>query len=80
MIPTAAEVTELPDDTVTVLDAGRSFTWEQRQPGSTVAAHHVVTPLHDGGALVELSVVMSGVLGGVVGRLLGGRGFDRIDL
>lgn len=55
--------------TVTALDAGRSFTWEQRQPGCTVAAHHVITPLSEGHARVELRVVMSGVLAGVVGRL-----------
>jgi len=55
--------------TVTALDPGRAFTWEQRQPGSTVSAHHECTPLPDGGTRVELSVVMSGALGGVVGRL-----------
>ena len=45
------------------------FTWEQRQPGSTVAAHHVCAPLPDGGTRVELRVVMSGTVGDVVGRL-----------
>lgn len=55
--------------TVTALDPGRSFTWEQRQPGSKVSAHHECTPLPDGGSRVELRVVMSGALGGVVGRL-----------
>jgi uncharacterized protein YndB with AHSA1/START domain len=55
--------------TVTALEPGSSFTWEQRQPGSTVSAHHACTPLPDGGTRVELTVVMSGALGGVVGRL-----------
>ena len=55
--------------TVTALDPGRAFSWEQRQPGSTVTAHHECVPLPDGGTRVELSVVMSGAFGGVVGRL-----------
>ena len=56
--------------TVTALEPGKQFTWEQRQPGSTVVAHHECTPLlPDGGTRVELTVEMTGVLGGVVGRL-----------
>jgi uncharacterized protein YndB with AHSA1/START domain len=55
--------------TVTALEAGSVFTWEQRQPGSTVVAHHTCAPLAAGGTQVELGVVMSGALGGVVGRL-----------
>ena len=55
--------------TVTALDPGSAFTWEQRQPGSTVSAHHECIPLPDGGTRVELRVVMGGALGGVVGRL-----------
>lgn len=55
--------------TVTSLEHGTSFTWEQRQPGSVVVAHHDSTPLPGGGTRVELRVVMSGLLGGVVGRL-----------
>lgn len=55
--------------TVTALEPGRAFTWEQRQPGSTVSAHHECTPLPDGGTRVELSVVMGGAVGGVMGRL-----------
>jgi hypothetical protein len=61
-IPTGAYV-------VTRLEPGRAFTWQQRQLGSTVSAHHDCTPLPDGGTRVELRVVMSGVVGGVVGRL-----------
>jgi hypothetical protein len=55
--------------TVTALESGSSFTWEQRQPGSTVAAIHECTQLPDGGTRVDLKVVMSGAIGGVVGRI-----------
>jgi hypothetical protein len=55
--------------TVTALVPGSAFTWEQRQPGSTVSAHHECAPLPDGGTRVELRVVMSGAVGQVVGRL-----------
>ena len=58
--------------TVTALERDSSFTWEQRQPGSKVSAHHVCTPLRDGRTRAELRVVMTGVLGGVVGRLYRG--------
>jgi uncharacterized protein YndB with AHSA1/START domain len=50
--------------TVTALEPGRAFTWEQRRPGSTVSAHHECAPLPDGGTRVELRVVMSGAAGG----------------
>ena len=50
--------------TVTALEPGSAFTWEQRQPGSTVSAHHECAPLPDGGTRVELRVVMSGAVGG----------------
>jgi uncharacterized protein YndB with AHSA1/START domain len=55
--------------TVTALVPGTAFTWEQRQPGSRVTAHHECAPLPDGGTRVDLQVVMSGAVGGVVGRL-----------
>lgn len=55
--------------TVTTLDPGRAFTWEQRQPGSRVTAHHACSPLQGGGTRVELTVAMSGAIGAVVGRL-----------
>jgi uncharacterized protein YndB with AHSA1/START domain len=55
--------------TVTALEPGTAFRWEQRRPGSTVQAHHVCEPLSTGGTRVELTVVMSGALGGAVGRL-----------
>jgi uncharacterized protein YndB with AHSA1/START domain len=58
--------------TVTGLVPGRAFTWEQRQPGSTVSAHHECVRLPDGGTRVELRVVMGGAVGGVVGRLYRG--------
>ncbi len=56
---------------MTALEPGRAFTWEQRQPGSKVSAHHECAPLPDGGTRVELRVSMGGVVGGVVGRLYG---------
>jgi uncharacterized membrane protein len=55
--------------TVTALEPGSAFTWQQRQPGSTVSAHHECAPLPGGGTRVELRVVMGGAVGGVVGRL-----------
>ena len=55
--------------TVTALERGSVFTWQQRQPGSTVSAHHECTPLPDGGTRVELRVEMVGTLRGFVGRL-----------
>ena len=58
--------------TVTALEPGRAFTWEQRQPGSRVSAHHECVPLPDGGTRVELSVVMGGAVGGFVGRFYRG--------
>ena len=55
--------------TVTRLEPGSVFTWRQRQPGSSVSAHHECAPLPGGGTRVELTVGMSGALGAVVGRL-----------
>ena len=55
--------------TVTAFAPGIAFTWEQRQPGSRVSAHHECAPLAGGGTRVVLRVVMSGALGGVVGRI-----------
>jgi hypothetical protein len=54
--------------TVTAFEPGSAFTWEQRQPGATVSAHHECAPLPDGGTRVRLEVVMSGVIGGIMGR------------
>jgi uncharacterized membrane protein len=55
--------------TVTALEPGSAFTWEQRQPGSTVSAHHQCAALPDGVTRVELRVVMTGPVGGAVGWL-----------
>jgi uncharacterized protein YndB with AHSA1/START domain len=55
--------------TVTALEPGSAFTWEQRQPGSPVSAHHQCAALPDGVTRVELRVVMTGPVGGVVGWL-----------
>jgi hypothetical protein len=54
---------------VTALEPGSVFIWEQRQPGSTVTAHHECARLPDGGTRVELRVAMTGAVGQVVGRL-----------
>ena len=55
--------------TVTALEPRSAFAWEQRQPGSTVSAHHECAPLANGGTRVQPRVVMSGAVGAVVGRL-----------
>ena len=55
--------------TVTALEPGSLFTWQLRQLGSTVTARHECAPLPGGGTRVRLSVEMTGVVGGVVGRL-----------
>ena len=39
--------------TVTALEPGCAFTWEQRQPGSTVSAQHECAPLSGGGTRVR---------------------------
>lgn len=57
--------------TVTELEPGRSWTWEARSPGAhTVATHRLTT---DGTITVaEQSIVQSGALGRIVGRLYRG--------
>ena len=55
--------------TVTQLEDGRSFTWEARTGGLTVAASHIVEPA-DGGALVTLTIEPKGVLGTMLSPLI----------
>ena len=55
--------------TVTDVEPGRSFTWEQSGPGVRTTAHHRLEPLPDGGTRVHLVVEQSGWLGNLVGRL-----------
>ena len=54
----------LPDATwtVTEVEPGRSFTWEQRGPGVRTTARHALAPLEDGSTRVLLSVEQSGWL------------------
>ncbi len=58
--------------TVTSLEAGRSFTWEQRRPGVRTVASHRLEPLPDGGTRVHLAVEQGGWLGRLVGRAYAG--------
>ena len=45
--------------TVTEVEPGRSFTWEQRGPGVRTTAVHALEPLEGGGTRVLLSVEQS---------------------
>jgi hypothetical protein len=54
---------------VTELEAGTSWTWEQRSPGSTTVATHEIAPKEGGGAVVRLSIDQRGPVGAVVGTL-----------
>ena len=56
--------------TVTALEPGRSWTWENRSPGATTSADHQLTPLDDGRTHVDLSIEQRGVLGRPLGWLL----------
>jgi len=55
---------------VTEVDAGRSWTWRQRSPGSTAFASHEVVPLDAGRTLVRQRIDQRGALGVVVGVLM----------
>lgn len=54
--------------TVTALTPGRSFTWATRGHGFGVLGIHAVEP-RAGGARVTLSLIYSGMLGGLMARL-----------
>ncbi len=60
--------------TVTELDAGRRFVWQSQRPGMLmVAAHEVTGEAGPGGAAAcrnTLTLDLTGVVGGLVGRLL----------
>jgi hypothetical protein len=58
--------------TVTSVDPGRGWTWEQRSPGGTTVAHHVVEPIGDGRTRVTQGVDQRGPIGVVVGVLARG--------
>ena len=55
--------------TVTALDAGREWVWENRSPGAVSVAAHSVRALDDGRTHVELWIDQRGVVGRVVGVL-----------
>jgi uncharacterized membrane protein len=55
--------------TVTEVEEGRSFTWEQTGPGVRTTAHHRLESLPDGHTRVRLVVEQAGWLGKLVGRL-----------
>ena len=46
--------------TVTEVEPGRSFTWEQPGPGVRTTARHALEPIEGGGTRVRLSVEQSG--------------------
>ena len=50
--------------TVTELTDGKSYTWEQKSPGVTGVAAHLVEP-HPDGTRLTLSLGISGPLGGI---------------
>ena len=64
---------------VTVIDEGRSWTWEQRSPGGRTIAVHEVHP--DGvRTQVKQRLDQQGPIGGLVGRLMRGTTRRYLDL
>ena len=59
--------------TVTAIDANRGFTWITKSPGVAIAGHHIVEPT-PGGCRATLSLDFSGLIGGLVARLVRGVG------
>ncbi|MEU8085394.1 SRPBCC family protein [Micromonospora sp. NPDC049101] len=57
---------------VTELTEGREFTWVSDTPGVRTRGEHRLLPLPDGRTRVELAIVQSGLLAGLIGRLYGG--------
>jgi len=55
---------------VTRLEEGRRFTWVSRSPGLTMEGDHAVEP-RDTGCRATLSLRLSGLLAGIVGRMFG---------
>ena len=55
--------------TVTALDAGREWVWENRSPGAVSVAAHSVRALDDGRTHVELWIDQRGVVGRAIGVL-----------
>ena len=63
---------------VTELDAGHSFTWENRQPGVTTVGRHIVTD-RPGGVQIDLRLDQTGWLAGPVALVLGGKARSYVD-
>jgi len=55
--------------TVTALDAGREWVWENKAPGAVSVAAHSVRALDDGRTHVELWIDQRGVVGRAIGVL-----------
>jgi uncharacterized membrane protein len=55
---------------VTEIDPGSSWTWVQRSPGATSTARHDVIAQPGGRTLVRQRIDQTGVLGGLIGRLM----------
>ena len=53
--------------TVTALEAGREWVWENTSPGSVAVAAHSVRALDDGRTHVELWIDQRGLIGRVIG-------------
>ena len=53
--------------TVTTLDAGREWVWENRSPGAVAVAAHSVRAVDDGRTHVELWIDQRGLIGRAVG-------------
>ncbi|MEK8107371.1 SRPBCC family protein [Micromonospora sp. M12] len=57
---------------VTELTERRDFTWVSDSPGVRTTGEHRLSPLPDGRTRVELAIVQSGPLAGLIGWLYGG--------
>ncbi len=55
--------------TVTALDAGREWVWENKSPGAVSVAAHTVRALADGRTHVELWIDQRGFVGRAIGLL-----------
>jgi hypothetical protein len=65
---------------VTALDDGHSFTWQTKQPGLLMVAWHRIDRDEDGACRLTLGVEISGGLGGIVGKLFGGKTRRYLDV
>ncbi|CAM4276317.1 Polyketide cyclase / dehydrase and lipid transport [Mycobacterium basiliense] len=66
--------------TVTEIDPGVSWTWEQRSPGALARARHDVIPQPGGRTLVRQRLDQRGILGALVGRLMANMTKRYLDL